>query len=415
MALDMTSFDAALKEHYNDQRVINMVYKNNPLLALIPKFEDFGGRNYRLPLIYGNPQGRSASFARAQTRGGLTASKIEDFVLTRVKNYSIATIDNETLEASKGNANAFMEAATIEIDGAINSISRDFAIDMYRSGFGDKGVIGSISSATIVLATVDDVTNFEVGQELVLSTTQGSAVLRALGTSTNGLIITGVNRSTGVLTFGYNVTDSTNGIPTAAAGDYIFVRGDREDSATPSRLKISGMESWVPSSTPASAAFFSVDRTLDPTRLAGQRFDGTALPIEEALIDGATLAAREGGHPDHCFMNYSKYASLEKALGSKVQYIDLKVDAQVMFRSIIIQGPNGPIKIIPDQNCPAGRAFMLQLDTWKVYSLGKMVRVLDTDGLQMLRQSSADGVEVRYGGYLQIGCNAPGFNVNVQL
>jgi hypothetical protein len=58
---------------------------------------------------------------------------------------------------------------------------------------------------------------------------------------------------------------------------------------------------------------------------------------------------------------------------------------------------------------------MLQLDTWKVYSLGKMVRVLDTDGLQMLRQSSADGVEVRYGGYLQIGCNAPGFNVNVQL
>ena len=415
MALDMTSFDAALKEHYNDQRVINMVYKNNPLLALIPKFEDFGGRNYRLPLIYGNPQGRSASFVRAQTRGGLTASKIEDFVLTRVKNYSIATIDNETLEASKGNANAFMEAATIEIDGAINSISRDFAIDMYRSGFGDKGVIGSISGATIVLATVDDVTNFEVGQELVSSTTQGSAALRALGSSTNGLIITGVNRSTGVLTFGYNVTDATNGIPAAAAGDYIFVRGDREDSATPGRLKISGMESWVPSSTPASTSFFSVDRTLDPTRLAGQRFDGTALPIEEALIDGATLAAREGGHPDHCFMNYSKYASLEKALGSKVQYIDLKVDAQVMFRSIIIQGPNGPIKIIPDQNCPAGRAFMLQLDTWKVYSLGKMVRVLDTDGLQMLRQSSADGVEVRYGGYLQIGCNAPGFNVNVQL
>lgn len=415
MSLDMTSFDAALKEHYNDQRVQMMVYKSNPLLALMPKFEDFGGRNYRLPLIYGNPQGRSASFARAQTRGALTNSKIEDFVLTRVKNYSIATIDNETLEASKGNANAFMEAATIEIDGAIHSISRDFAIDMYRSGFGDKGVVGSISGATIVLATVDDVTNFEVGQELVLASTQGASALRALGTSGNGLIITGVNRATGVLTFGANVTDATNGIPAAAQGDFIFVRGDREDAASPARLKISGLEAWVPASTPSSSAFFSVDRTVDPTRLGGQRYDGTALPIEEALIEGASLAAREGGHPDHCFLNYSKYASLEKALGSKVQYIDLKVDAQIMFRSIIIQGPNGPIKVIPDQNCPASRAMMLQLDTWKVYSLGKMVRVLDTDGLQMLRQSSADGVEVRYGGYLQVGCSAPGWNVNVQL
>lgn len=415
MSLDMVSFDGALKEHYNDQRVMNMVYKNNPLLALLPKYEDFGGRNYRLPLIHGNPQGRSADFTRAQVRGAATNSKIEDFVLTRVKNYSIATIDNETLEASKGNANAFMEAATIEIDGAIHSLSRDLAIDMYRSGFGDKGVIGSIASATITLATTDDVTNFEVGQELVLSSTQGASTLRALGSSGNGLIITGVNRATGVLTFGANVTDATNGIPTAAAGDFIFMRGDRQDSATPARLKMAGLEAWIPSSSPSSAAFFSVDRTLDPTRLAGQRFDGTALPLEEALIEGATLAAREGGHPDHVFMSYSKYSSLEKALGSKVQYVDLKADASVMFRSILIQGPNGPIKVIPDQNCPTGRAFMVQLDTWKYYSLGKMVRVLDTDGLQMLRQSSADGVEVRYGSYGQLGCAAPGYSCNIQI
>lgn len=415
MSLDMTSFDAALKEHYNDQRVMNMVYKNNPLLALLPKYEDFGGRNYRLPLIYGNPQGRSADFTRAQTRGALTNSKIEDFVLTRVKNYSIATIDNETLEASKGNANAFMEAATIEIDGAIHSITRDFGIDFYRDGFGAKGVVGSVSSATLTLATTDDVTNFEVGQELVISTANSSAALRALGSSGNGLIITGVNRSTGVLTFAYNVTDATNGIPSTTGGDYIFIRGDRQDSSSPTRLKPSGIEAWIPASTPAATTFFSVDRTVDPTRLAGQRYDGSALPIEEALIEGAVLAAREGGHPDHCFMNYSKYASLEKSLGSKIQYVDLKVDANIMFRSILIQGPNGPIKVIPDQNCPASRAFMLQLDTWKVYSLGKMVRVLDTDGLQMLRQSSADGVEVRYGGYLQLGCNAPGYNTNIQL
>jgi hypothetical protein len=40
---------------------------------------------------------------------------LKDFVLTRNHDYSIASIDGETLEASKGNANAFLEAAVVEI------------------------------------------------------------------------------------------------------------------------------------------------------------------------------------------------------------------------------------------------------------------------------------------------------------
>jgi hypothetical protein len=42
MALDLTSFSAALKQHYTSDRVENMVYKDNPLLAMMPKMESFG-------------------------------------------------------------------------------------------------------------------------------------------------------------------------------------------------------------------------------------------------------------------------------------------------------------------------------------------------------------------------------------
>jgi hypothetical protein len=45
MSLDLTSFASALKQHYTDDRVQNMVYKDNPLLALMPKMEQFGGKN----------------------------------------------------------------------------------------------------------------------------------------------------------------------------------------------------------------------------------------------------------------------------------------------------------------------------------------------------------------------------------
>jgi len=53
MALDMVSFASALKAHYTDQTVENMVYADNPLLAMISKYENFGGKNLPIPIIYG--------------------------------------------------------------------------------------------------------------------------------------------------------------------------------------------------------------------------------------------------------------------------------------------------------------------------------------------------------------------------
>jgi hypothetical protein len=411
MGLDMTTFDAALKNHYTDDRVENMVYQDNPLLALLPKMEDFGGRNLPIPLIYGNPQGRSTTFARAQARSLLTNTKLQDFYLTRVKDYGVAVIDNETLEASKGNANAFLEAATTEIDGIINALTRSLATALFKSGYGDIGVIGSISTSTITLATASDVVNFEVGMELDVAATQAGAA-RAYGSSGNGLLVTAIDRSAGTVSFGYNVTDATNGVPAAAAGDTLFVRGDHAASTL---TKVSGLEAWCPASSPTSSLFFGVDRSVDATRLGGLRMDGSAMPIEEALIDGAAKVAREGQKLDHYFMSYENYSKLEKALGAKVQYVDLMANADVGFRGVQINGPRGPIKIVPDQNCPSNRVFGLALNMWKLYSLGKAIRVIDTDGLQMLRQASADGVECRYGFYGNLGTRAPGANINIQV
>jgi hypothetical protein len=411
MGLDLTSYDAALKQHYTNDMIEMMVYRDNPLLALMPKMEDFGGRNLPIVTIWGNPQGRSTSFTRAQARGAVTSSKLDDFLLTRVKDYSIATIDNETLEASKGNANAFLEAATVEIDGAINTLTRSVATAMYRYGYGEIGRIGAINTNTITLLNADEITNFEVGMELDLSGTLTGAVRDYAGGPGVGdaLIVTSVNRSTGVLTFAANNVTVT--IPGALVNDYIFVRGDHSGSTL---TKIAGIRAWVPDASPAATAFFGVDRSVD-TRLGGLRLDVSSLPIEEALTQGAIYSGREGAKLDYFFLNYANYSKVETALGTKVQYIDLKVNAEIAFRGIVVNGPKGLIRVIPDQNCPPDICMGVQMDTWKLNSLGKAVRVIDTDGLQMLRQANADGVEVRYGFYGNVGCRAPGYNINLKL
>lgn len=400
MALDMTTFASALKQHYTNDRVENMVYQDNPLLALLPKMENFGGKNLPIPIIYGSPQGASATFSDAQANK--TNTKVTDFVLTRKADYVLASISNEVLEASKGNANAFMEAATTEIDQAIHTSARRLAIALYGTGSGSLGqVLTGGNSTSFTLKNTDDVTNFEVGMELVFSTANGGGSVKS-----GSITVTAVNRDSGVIT-----TDAASAIDGGtghATNDYVFVEGDYDS-------RLSGLRAWVPDSAPSNTPFFSVDRSVDVTRLGGIRYDASAMPIEEGLISAASRVAREGGKPDHCFMNYSKFADLEKALGSKVQYVDVKANAEIGFRGISINGPRGPIKVIPDQNCPSDRAFMLQMNVWKLYSLGKAPKILDADGMKMLRESSADAVEIRVGHYSQLGCRAPGWNCNIKL
>jgi len=397
MALNMTTFAAALKQHYTNERIENMVYKDNPFLAMVAKYEDFGGENLKLPIKYGIPQGRSATFSDAQANK--TNTQLKAFLLTRQADYSLASIQNETIEASKGNANAFMEAATVEIDGAIESATRSLAIACYGDGSGAIGqVLATTSSvATFTLKQIDDVTNFEVGMQLKLNATKtGSS-----GTLSTAVTVDGINRDTGVITL--------SAAASLTADHFIYQEGDYD-------AKIKGLNAWVPSSAPGSTdSFFGVNRSSDATRLGGIRFDGSSLPIEEALIGGASRVAREGGKPDVCFMNYSNFADLEKALGSKVSYVDVKASPEIGFRGILVHGPRGPIKVIPDQNCPKDVAFMLQMDVWKLYSLGKAPKILDSDGLKFLRDSSADSVEVRVGYYAQLGCRGPGYNVRIAL
>lgn len=394
-SLDTTTAAAALKTYYSGQRMKALTYKDAPFFAMLEKVKDFYGSSYPLPMRVTNPQGRSATFSSAQAQK--KESNYKTFSLTRVRDYGLASISTEAMLASENDAGAFLRLATAEIDGTIDSVKRSLQWGLYGAGDGNIGQVASSSDAnnTITLVNVEDVSKFEVGQTLVIwSATSGGSQRNYDGTNTD-LTVSGVNRDTGVITFNEDITSSK----TIAANDYIFVKGDRG-------AKITGLAGWIPSSAPTSSAFFGVDRTVDATRLAGVRITSTGKPQDEALVDAARRMGREGANPDTVFSGYSKYASLEKTLGARVRYIDVEV-AGVGFRGIEIAGPQKAMRVFPDRDCPASLQYMLTMDTLALYSLKEPIMLLDQDGNKMLREGTADAMEVRVGGYFQLGCVSP--------
>lgn len=325
------------------------------------------------------------------------------------------------LEASRDDAGAFVDAFKLSMDTGFRNISNDLAHDLYGSGTGSRGNIGTIvtngvtNAVTITLSDPQQVTQFEVGMVLVSSATDGSTP------STDTVTITGVNRPGGVLTGTASVTPSSTLSATWIATAFLYVQGDiasTGSTTTSSFLKVTGLNSWMPIAAVAPGdSFWGVDRSRD-SRLQGVFYNGTSQSIEEALIDAASLVAREGGQPDTAFMSFASYSALEKSLGSKVQYISVKHDlADIAFEALRVQAPYGPINVLPDRNATSQRAYLLQMDTWKFRSLNKSPHILTygVEGLEGARIGDNDALQVRIGYYGNLICNAPGWNCVVQL
>lgn len=401
--LDLSAMNAALRELYDGQTIENLVYADNPFFAMIPKTTDFGGKYKPIPIITGVSQGRSATFANAQ--GNQSAVQVQSFLLTRVSDYSIATIDNQTMLASKTDKMAFLEGSKLLIDGALRSATNSVASALFRAGTGSIGqVSGSVSTGVITLSNAADVVQFEINMVLQANATDGGTPRAALG------YVIAVNRSGGTVTVSATGMGQAAGTPSGwTASDYLLVQGDNN-------AKCSGLAAWLPFTAPSSTSFYGVDRSVDTWRLGGGRYDGSAQSIEESLIDGSSLLAREGGKPKSCITNFASWGALEKSLGAKVQYIDHKGPAEIAFRGIRIHGANSTIDVFPDRNCQATTAYLLQMETWALEGLGEVPMILRYgDGLEMLRVSNSDAGEVRVGAYYNVRTNAPGWNANVKL
>lgn len=428
---------AALKELYTDDKeyLKDLVYKENPFLALVPKNESpdgFAGKYIPVPLEYGTPQGRSHTFANAQNQQ--TPSQLVSYFVYVIEDYQLVTITNLLMEQTKTNAGAFVDAAKLQMDGGFRNITNNIALELFQDGSGTRGIIASATgpstingltdSYVITLTNAQQIVGFEVGMQLVNFLNTAGTISNV---STNFGNVNAVDRAAGTITI---QSVNSSGTPTAdsswtTANQSLGVNGDVISGATGvggtsgSYVALSGLAAWIPVSTPATTDnFWGVNRSADPTRLAGLRFNAQAYTIEEGITNALAFGNREGAKFDLGVMDFASYSSLVNALGAKVQYVQVNHDeVEVAFEGITFQSAYGRVTILADRSCPPQTCYLLTMNTWKLRSLGKVPHILTygMEGLEGLRVGNADALEIRIGYYGNLICSAPGWNMVVQL
>lgn len=395
------ALDAAMKTYYKGGKLVRSAYMNHPFMALVNKAKSFPGRDIPIVPWYAGTGGQSRTFATAQANA--TAEETAVFSLRRKKDYAVSYIEMETLLVTADDDGAFLKAGTDVVDNTNRQVSRNLALSLYRNSGGARGqILSGGGGATITLVNPGDIVNFEKNMKVVQSTTDGtSGALEADA----AVLITKVDRQAGTIT-----SAAFTGFDN---GNFLFREGDFG-------LSFNGIMDWIPASVAAGDNFLGVNRSLD-SRLRGLYVDATAQGFDyvEALEFTDAMLAREGAAPNVVLLNPLDLRKIKTQLGAQLEYemISSPDMTSVTFKALAFPstGGGGVLKLVSDPDCPEKHIFMLQTDSWILRTVGEFPRGLEGNGFKFLTSQTADKVEVRVGGYGNLGCFAPDHNAHISF
>lgn len=403
---NLTTASDYLKITYDPDLILNTISaEEDRILSLIKRDESGSGNTMNFTMLIGDNPGTSATFANAQTTGQAKSSVPKQFAIPFVDVYSIGSVAGTIIRRSRNNKGAWIEALDNEVESLLRSAVFNQGVHFVGDGFGARGQVSAPgASQTLTLVVPTDVFKFQVGMTIVMSSANSTAVLRA-GT----LVIDGIDEEAGTLHCTQNVT---TGIAAAANNDFIFVQGDRQDSATPTRLVEWGLKAWLPTTAPSGGENFGgVDRSLN-SRMYGRIKDCTGVPLQQAFIQMAQkLISYGGGKNLVCVCSPNNHANLSIMLQTQARYVDLKTRAQMGFKELAIAVTGIDVPIIASRFLNDTEAYVLDLSTWKLVSCGPAPTLNDYGtGEVMVNMTSDDGIEIRVVCTENYKCTKPAAN-----
>jgi len=418
--------DAIIERKYTSGIATLGYTKKTPLWSLIPKKPDFYESTLEMRNMFGlNPSG-GATVTAARARQG--ASAYANARLTQSQAYASVAFDGKTLRAIvTGSSKRAIGIVEQEVKSQGMAFGRRMNRMMYRNFGGSLGIRilsgGNTQTLTVYPEHRPLLSGIYPGQYLVTSNTDGTSG----AVDANPKIISAINPETGTITTSAAVSWA-NGTGGYSDDDYLFLESDF--GAT-----FYGLDSWFPGTAP-SDTFLGMNRALNPVYLGGVRYqaqagdpDGT---IIRALNNAAVEGALWGAEPTVCMMNTLDYGKLINEAQDRQEYHavslparrggydedDATVDVGISGVRVSVMG-EASMAVVPDPDCPRNTAFMLDFRTLCFHGVGMTEpEWLDHTGKGRwhdMKTDNIDGMEALMGIYGNLGCEAAGCNVRVDL
>ena len=294
--------------------------------------------------------------------------------------------------ASQGIENAFEQVTKRQIKKGVESFMRNlerqlFAFENGKLFEGDNATnvtgVGGVSYVVTGLASTWVDGFVEVGDSVQVAA------------ETTVLKISAVNRTTRAVTLLGNSATLTAAIggPTNAK---VYIQGCNSATA-------SDIQSILAVCKATTGTLYGVTVA---DRWQSQQINANSAGLTTDLINQLITQVEQysGESPDIIVTSYKQYRKLQDLLGDKLQYMDVtnreKMFNKAMFNFQGIQWntTSGVIPVVTSKMCPDDHMFALNTDNIGFYS-AEAPKWFDEDGTVLLRSSSADSYEARYGVY----------------
>jgi hypothetical protein len=399
MGLASSAANVSLLKRLYGSKVSETTYKRDALLELCKKDTNFRGEGKFIVVAIAPTAGGSADFAQAVAAQEATVER--RFFVTRKREYQLYSIDNEAIEASKGDAAALVEILKRQVGGAKKNFDEALARRAHSPG---GGAIGQIDTTTVLTTAVLKLRSrtsvvglFYKNLVLEFAATNGTGSSPGSTRGPNAqLRVVSVDRNAGTVTLSGNL----NTIVGITVNDFVFRAGDFANAMT-------GIQGWEPTADPSGAnPLFGVDQTEDMAKLSGVRVVGGGKPKEETLQDAGAEAMINGINVTHCIVNPLDFKDLGKELGAqKIQEGGTGVTG---FSKLIVYTAAGAVELRPSPFCAKGFFWMGDASTLTLGSAGEMPMDLAAGNGGTLLLPTSDARQGRLGGYGNFWVDDPG-------
>lgn len=368
--------------------------KASQLVNMCKKDTKFGGEGRYIVIKVSPIAGVSSDFQEALA--GQDASGTVRMFVPHRKVYAIWSLQNDIIERTQGNNNAVLEALKSELDSARYAMARMIA--RYANGHGG-GTIGQLAAATNVATntftfrTELDVLGLEVGNNIWLSSADGSSPTASIAADVRGagltkLRVTAINNKT------VTVNALLNTQAGATANDYVSLAGNYTRA-------FSGLRGYLPDTAPtAGDNFMGLDRsTTYVDRVAGRRVSGSGQPYLQTLEDVWTEAANFSIDGELVLIcNPKDVGNIRKEMGSSVIIDDVE-NVKVGFKAPKLLTQTGVVTILSEKDCRPGVSRLMKISDYWLRSTDTVPKDVTGMSGKLLTAYDDDARQGRLAGY----------------